>query len=561
MLKLTRRSGRPYSAMTTLIAATSGAVLVTVVTGLLVYNNTRRLVVANNWVQHTQEVLSTLQRTALQTERAEYRSRMYLQTSDEDQLNRARTAANQLTTAVAHLKALVADSSDQMASVLKLESSAEELVKALNGFGRQSQVPVLEVQRCQQTISLMTETEQQLLAQRNKSSQSSFFTSISTEIVAIVLWLLTLGTLLTILVRDAMRREGAERRMALANEHLEKSVKALEDRAQESVLLTAARDELQLCMDLHQLYRSAARRFALLLPETSGCLCLIENSRKTVEVASSWGSITVDDFSPPEACCGLRSGQPRWRQPGLSEIHCTHFTSVAPERYLCNPIVAHGDALGVLFVECPNDAVVEKVEQRMDGLRQLVQITAMAVATLNLQSKLENQSVRDGLTGLFNRHFMQISLDRELSRAARRNQSLAVLMLDVDHFKRFNDTYGHAAGDEALKGVADVLKSSIRPEDIACRYGGEEFTLLLADTSTKAAFERSERILDVVSSLSVQLAGRTYRGLTISIGVAMYPNDGETLDELLRKADEALYRSKRQGRNQVTLYEGVTVPR
>jgi diguanylate cyclase (GGDEF)-like protein len=212
-------------------------------------------------------------------------------------------------------------------------------------------------------------------------------------------------------------------------------------------------------------------------------------------------------------------------------------------------------------VECPNDAVVEKVEQRMDGLRQLVQITAMAVATLNLQSKLENQSVRDGLTGLFNRHFMQISLDRELSRAARRNQSLAVLMLDVDHFKRFNDTYGHAAGDEALKGVADVLKSSIRPEDIACRYGGEEFTLLLADTSTKAAFERSERILDVVSSLSVQLAGRTYRGLTISIGVAMYPNDGETLDELLRKADEALYRSKRQGRNQVTLYEGVTVPR
>jgi diguanylate cyclase (GGDEF)-like protein len=221
--------------------------------------------------------------------------------------------------------------------------------------------------------------------------------------------------------------------------------------------------------------------------------------------------------------------------------------------------VAHGDALGVLFVECPSDEVVEKVEQRMDGLRQLVQITAMNIATLNLQNKLENQSVRDGLTGLFNRHFMQISLDRELSRAARRNQSLAVLMLDVDHFKRFNDTYGHAAGDEALKGITDVLKSSIRAEDIACRYGGEEFTLLLADTTTEAAFERSERILGAVSSLTVQHSGRTYREFTISIGVAMYPHDGDTLDELLRKADEALYRSKRQGRNQVTLYDGLLV--
>src|ERR1700728_3760180 len=119
MPKLTRRSRRPYSAMTTLIAAVFGAVLVTVVTGVLVYNNTRRLVVANNWVQHTQEVLSTLQRTSLQTERVEYRSRMYLLSSDEDQLNRARTAANQLTTAVAHLKMLVADSSDQTASAQK----------------------------------------------------------------------------------------------------------------------------------------------------------------------------------------------------------------------------------------------------------------------------------------------------------------------------------------------------------------------------------------------------------------------------------------------------------
>src|ERR1700721_384216 len=156
---------------------------------------------------------------------------------------------------------------------------------------------------------------------------------------------------------------------------------------------------------------------------------------------------------------------------------------------------------------------------------------------------------------------MQISLDRELSRAARRNQSLAVLMLDVDYFKRFNDTYGHAAGEAALKSIAEVLQLSIRSEDIACRYGGEEFTLLLADTGAEAAVERSEKILEAVSNINVTLAGRRYSDFTISIGVAIYPHDGGTLDELLRRADEALYCSKRQGRNQVTLYEGVTVER
>jgi diguanylate cyclase (GGDEF)-like protein len=555
MPKLIKRSRRPYSAVTTLTAAAAGAVLVSIVTGLLVYSDTRLLMTANNWVEHTQEVLSTLQRASLLTERVEYRSRFFLLAGDEDQLNRARTAANQLGTSVAHLKALVADSPVQTANAQKLEAGADELIKALNGFSRQSQAPELEIQRCQQTISLMTDREQLLLKERNEKSQSRFFTSVSGEILTIGLWLLTSATLLAFLLRDALRRQRVEKRMVLTNQHLEHSVKELEDRAQESVLLTAARDELQLCMDVHQLYNSAARRFSLLLPGTSGCLCMIDNSRQTVEVVSSWGTIAVDDFSPPEACCGLRSGQPRWRQPGLSEIHCTHFTGEAPERYLCNPIVAHGNALGVLYVQCPDDTAVQAVNQRMDGLRQLVQIAAMAVATLNLQSKLENQSIRDALTGLFNRYFMQISLDRELSRAARRKQPLAVLMIDVDHFKRFNDTYGHAAGDAALKGIANVFQSSIRPEDIACRYGGEEFTILLPDTVAEVAFQRAEGILEAVSRLSVTLAAQTFSEFSISVGVALYPRDGEASDQLLRRADEALYRSKRQGRNQVSLYE------
>jgi len=179
----------------------------------------------------------------------------------------------------------------------------------------------------------------------------------------------------------------------------------------------------------------------------------------------------------------------------------------------------------------------------------------MATATLNLRTKLENQSIRDSLTGLFNRHFMQISLERELSRAARRKQILAVFMLDLDHFKKFNDTHGHAAGDTVLKAIAEIFRSSIRAEDIACRYGGEEFTIMLPDVTPTIALERAESIRLAVRNLQVNLEREVYGEFTVSIGVALYPNDGDTADLLLRRADAALYRAKRQGRNQVMQHE------
>jgi diguanylate cyclase (GGDEF)-like protein len=211
----------------------------------------------------------------------------------------------------------------------------------------------------------------------------------------------------------------------------------------------------------------------------------------------------------------------------------------------------------MLYVQCQTAEQVIAVNQRMDGLRQLVQLTGMAIATLNLRTKLENQSIRDSLTGLFNRHFMQISLERELSRAARRKQTLAVFMLDLDHFKKFNDTFGHAAGDTVLKEIAEIFRSSIRTEDIACRYGGEEFTIMVPDVTPTIALQRAESIRRAVAGLRVPLDKEVYAEFTVSTGVAFYPEDGETADLLLRRADLALYRAKRSGRNQVAQYEAI----
>jgi diguanylate cyclase (GGDEF)-like protein len=569
---LSRRVERwvgPNSAVLLLVVAATGAVLFMVLAGAFVYKNTRSLISSAGWVQHTQEVLASLQRVSLLIERIEYRTSLYRATGNTEHMGRAHASASQLDTALAHLQFLVADSEYETANLKNLRSCTQHINQELAVFTVKSELS--STQQCQQAIGLMTDHEQGLLEERSKGSQRSSFASIGTEFAFVSLSLVFLVVLFGFLLRDAILRQKAGKQTALTNERLARTVNALEDRAHESELLTSARDELQLCVTVQQVYQSAANSFLRLLTGTSGSLCMINNSRQLVEVVSTWSGTmagsgqenceesAIEDFHPPDSCCGLRSGQTRWRQPGVSEIHCTHFSGNAPERYLCKPIIAHGNTLGILYVQCPSEAAVAAVNLHMDGLRQLVQLTGMAIATLNLRTKLENQSIRDSLTGLFNRHFLQISLERELARAARRKQNLAIFMLDLDHFKRFNDTFGHAAGDTVLKAVAEIFRSSIRTEDIACRYGGEEFTIMLPDVTPAAAYERAEIIRQAIASLRVPLEKEVYAEFTISIGVALYPNDGDYADVLLRRADTALYRAKRQGRNQVAQYEESTV--
>lgn len=532
-----------------------GAVLFTLGAGSVLYNNTRTLTTAAQWVQHTEEVLNSLQRASLLAERVEYRTRLYALSGDEDDLNRARAAANTLVTSSSHIRSLVADNSNHAASVESLAACASRLADSLTGFSQHSAIPTVQVQQCQKIIGGMTDQEQLLLTERTERSHNRLLTSIGTEFFLVPVSILCVIVLFALLLRDAIARQRAARDTQRMNDDLARYVNALEETARESDLMTAARNELQLCVEVQQVYNTAAISFSRLLPGTSGCLYMINSSRNHVEVVSSWGDASHDDFGQPESCCALRSGQPRWRQPGISEIHCSHFSGTAPERYHCRPIVAYGNTIGLLCVQCPTDEIVAHADARMDAMRQLIQITALAIATLNLRTKLENQSIRDALTGLFNRHFMQISLEREMVRARRRKQIMAVLMLDVDYFKRFNDTYGHAAGDEVLKAFAQVFKDNIRAEDIACRYGGEEFTIILPDTTVKGACDRADSIITAISDLKVRFGQQTFDGFGVSIGVAFYPGDGDTYEQLLQHADAALYDAKHNGRNQVSLYE------
>ena len=198
-----------------------------------------------------------------------------------------------------------------------------------------------------------------------------------------------------------------------------------------------------------------------------------------------------------------------------------------------------------------------------DDVRQLAEVlakqVALALGNLKLKESLKNQSICDPLTGLFNRRYMEESLEREFSRANRNKSSVAIVMMDLDHFKRFNDTFGHQAGDTLLRALGDLLKRNTRGQDIACRYGGEEFALVLTDSTLDGAFKRAEILRQQVKQLSVEYDGQLLGAVSVSMGVALFPEHGSTMGDVLRASDQALYCAKREGRDRVSAWTAETV--
>jgi diguanylate cyclase (GGDEF)-like protein len=178
---------------------------------------------------------------------------------------------------------------------------------------------------------------------------------------------------------------------------------------------------------------------------------------------------------------------------------------------------------------------------------------SLALANLRLQETLRSLSIRDPLTGVFNRRFMEASLERELARARRAGHSLGVLMIDIDHFKLFNDTHGHEAGDVLLAGFAELLRRSFREEDIVCRYGGEEFLVLLPGSSSDQTVARALSVCEAVRSFEPYHQRRPLGRISVSVGVASFPEDGSSDEALVRAADAALYRAKHEGRDRVVV--------
>jgi len=304
-----------------------------------------------------------------------------------------------------------------------------------------------------------------------------------------------------------------------------------------------------------------------LFPNWSGSLCVTSASRIAVETVAEWGKTgNGERVFAPDDCWALRRGQPQSFRRGEKTAPCRHIDLNDLTESLCVPLMAQGEALGVMSLQ-----MKQSHEQRGGGAPRfssegeqhlavvLAKQVALALGNLKLRSSLQNQSICDPLTGLFNRRYMEESLEREFSRANRSKTTVALMMMDLDHFKRFNDTFGHQAGDTLLRALGDLLKKNTRGQDIACRYGGEEFALVLTDSNLAGALKRAEILRQQVKQLSVEYAGQLLGAVSISIGVALYPDHGATIAEVLRASDQALYSAKREGRDRVCAWAAESV--
>jgi diguanylate cyclase (GGDEF)-like protein len=535
-----------------LILAAVGACLFTSSAGWLHYAASGKLNESRDWIEHSHVVMASLQAEAQRLDRIDTALRFYAITKSELNVREAQENQVAFDAGAVRLQELVADSPRQTEEAHQLETCGNALGKAIIALSTERDTASRLQLQCRQNVAKLREVESELL---NKRAESLKLYSARNSILSIAATALSIGMILTLfgfLLRDAVRRKRYEERLYDANEKLAGTVRALERQAKEAALLTSVRDELHLCVKASQAQECVARYFEQLLPGTSGGLNLINQSHQVVETTASWGTsnLMLDGFSI-EGCCGLRSGRMRWRRPVQSEVHCAHFDGQPPEYYVCIPLAAYGDTLGFVYIECLSPGLAAMVDANMAPLQELIELTSISIAGLNLRSRLEHQSIRDSLTGLFNRHFMEIALEREIRRSARQGAPVAILMFDIDHFKQFNDTFGHEAGDTVLRELGEALLESVRNEDILCRFGGEEFVAIMPDADLDSALERAEALRRMVSEMKVRYRGETLCEITVSIGVALYPQHADSLEEVMRAADRALYEAKHLGRNRV----------
>ena len=355
---------------------------------------------------------------------------------------------------------------------------------------------------------------------------------------------------------DGRQRAHELAEMARAVEVFHITLMERQKRNRETRLLSDLNEWLQSCNSLGELYQMVAEFLGRLLPGCAGSLYIYANSRDVLESAKAWNGGKMMPAMHPDDCWGLRRGRPYTFGENEIDFRCSHVDPLVTSEYCCIPILAHGETIGLLHLEfgSAGEELRKEViaEQRRLGLVCAEQIS-LAIANVKLRDQLRDQSIRDVLTGLFNRRYMLETCRRELSRAARAGQSISILSIDVDHFKKYNDNHGHDAGDLVLRAVGNCLENLFRNEDIPCRFGGEEFVVILPGADADAALRRAEQLRSKVEDIVVRYLEKNLPRITVSIGVAVFPDAGDNPQTVLKAADQALYRAKEKGRNRVEL--------
>lgn len=295
------------------------------------------------------------------------------------------------------------------------------------------------------------------------------------------------------------------------------------------------------------------RRFIpKIAPDLAGRLYLIDAERNAVVEACRWldPQHSRHEFAPT-SCWALRRGLPHRPAGATIDVPCDHLDLTDQEGLdtLCLPLNTHGETLGLLYFEKrPELRDVPSTPETY--LTMLAENVGLALANLRLREQLRAMAMGDALTGLANRRQLDAIVEQILAEAEQSREPISCLMVDLDHFKRFNDGFGHDAGDAVLREVGTVLRGAVRDKELVFRYGGEEFLLLLPGLGAELAEERAEQIREVIAGLRLSHEGSTLGPVSASVGVATAPQHCPA-DRLVQTADAALLRAKAHGRDRI----------
>ncbi len=530
------------------------------------FSRTRELLSSQAYVEHTHQVLYEMD--AIQDGLGDAREAWlhYILTPEQQDLDTFAESSKQVWKRVARVEELTKDDPAQRERIKQLQVWITEELKQLSDNLRTNKTLLIyhspatdfKQDRVRNAVQKFKDEQEILLRERNLAAQNRAEEVERSVSVRVGGFSALMAVLFLLVLRESKKLRIAEQAALHSQIKLENSLQQLQIETESGKMLNELQANLQICVNAPEAYEVLGGYAQKFIPHSAGAVFAIDSSRNLMGVMASWG----DSLSPtqhilsPEDCCAMRGGRLHLQVETSRGLTCRHFSGSIPEAYVCLPLAALGETLGILHIS--TDSSDQLSASRLAMIQQAGEYAALRLANLRLREKLHDQSIRDPLTGLYNRRFLEATLEQELHRSGRHHTGLGVIMADIDKFKVFNDSFGHTAGDIVLKEVAAMLRRSVRTEDIVCRYGGEEFLVVLPDTTLESVSERAEQVRESIAKLELQHAGHSLGKVTASFGISFSQDGVLTPEILLRYADEALYESKRRGCNCVSLSDSVT---
>ena len=456
------------------------------------FSRTRELLSSLTYVEHTHQVLYELDaiQDGLQDARRAWAH--YILTPEKQDLDAFDEAVKETWMRVDRVVFLTKDDGAQQEKLKQLQTWIGEELQQLRDNLRVSKTLLIyhspesdsNLNRVRNAILKFRDEQETILRERNMAAQLRAQEVERSVSVRIGGFSALMAVLFLLVIRESKKLRIAEQAALHAQTKLEGSLLRLQSETESGKLLNELQANLQICVSAPEAYEVLGGYAQKFISNSAGAVFAIDSSRNLMGVMASWG----DSLSPtqhilsPEDCCAMRGGRLHLQVEASRGLSCRHFSGSIPEAYVCLPLAALGETLGILHISATNSA--EFTATTLAMIQQAGEYAALRLANLRLREKLHDQSIRDPLTGLYNRRFLEATLEQELHRSGRHHTGLGIIMADIDKFKSFNDSFGHTAGDIVLKEVAAMLRRSVRTEDIVCRYGGEEFLVVLPDTSS-----------------------------------------------------------------------------